>query len=230
MSGLSLLWEQPLFGIAATVIFYSAAQLLNRRFKWLHPLCITAGGLIVLLLACGIPYESYKAGGDVITFFLGPATVALAVPLYKAVKQMKGKLRAVIGGVIVGSTVGLLSAALMMWLLRGSQDVLLSMLPKSVTAPVAIELSRQLGGIPELGGVFAVLTGLLGSMVGPMLLRLVKFRGDIAIGTAIGTASHGIGTARVLRDSELQGGVSGFAMGLSCIVTPILCIPIYWLI
>jgi len=230
MSSLSLLWEQPLFGIAATVLFYTGAQLLNRRFKWLHPLFVTAGGLMLLLLLVDIPYESYKAGGDVITFFLGPATVALAVPLYKAIKQMKGKLRAIIGGVLAGSSVGLLTAALIMWLLKGSQTILLTMLPKSVTTPVAIEVSRQLGGIPELGGVFAVLTGLLGSMVGPALLRLVGFRRDIAIGTAIGTSSHGIGTARVLRDSELQGGISGFAMGLSCIVTPILCIPIYWFI
>jgi len=223
------MYAMPLFGIALTVFFYVAAQLLNKRWRWIHPLFITAGGLIAFLLACGIPYRDYKVGGDFITFFLGPATVALAVPLYKAVQRLKGEVRAVIVGVTIGSASGLLAVALLMWALDGARDTMLSMLPKSATSPIAIELSRQLGGSPELGGVFAVLTGLLGSMLGPALLRMARIRGDIAIGTAMGTSSHGIGTARLLKDSEFQGGVSGFAMGLSSIITPILCIPIYWL-
>jgi putative effector of murein hydrolase len=185
--------------------------------------------MIVLLVACNIPYENYKAGGDIVTFFLGPATVALAVPLYKSAQAMKGKIRAIVLGSAIGSLSGLLSVALLMWALNGVKDTMLAMLPKSATSPIAIELARQLGGTPELGGVFAVLTGLLGSMVGPLLLRKAGVRSDIAIGTAVGTASHGIGTARLLRDSELRGGVSGFAMGLSSIITPLLCIPIYWL-
>lgn len=223
------LYRQPLFGIAITVIFYAAAQRLNKRLTWVNPLFVTAGGLISLLLICDIPYQDYKIGGDAVTFFLGPATVALAVPLYKSARKMKGHIRAIVLGSLIGCIVGLLSAGLLVWSLHGSQDILLSMLPKSVTSPVAIEVARQLGGIPELGGVFAVLTGLLGSMLGPWLLLKAGVRSDIAIGTSIGTAAHGIGTARILRDSELQGGISGFAMGLSCIITPILCIPIYWL-
>ncbi|QMV43184.1 LrgB family protein [Cohnella cholangitidis] len=220
----------PLFGIALTVVFYAAAQLLNQWKRWVHPLFVTSGGVITFLLACGIPYRDYKVGGDIVTFFLGPVAVALAVPLYKSAQKLKGNVRTVVIGVTIGSVSGLLSVAILAWALEGSRDTLLSMLPKSTTSPIAIELSRQLGGSPEFGGVFAVLTGLLGSMLGPLLLRMIKVRGDIAIGTAMGTASHGIGTARLLRDSEVQGGVSGFAMGLSSIITPILCIPILWLI
>ncbi|KIL35512.1 LrgB [Cohnella kolymensis] len=229
MPGVEEFYRQPLFGIAITVMLYAAALRLNKRLNWLNPLLVAAGGLIVLLLICDIPYEDYKVGGDVVTFFLGPATVALAVPLYKSARKMKGRLRAIVLGSVIGCITGLLSACLLVWSLHGSRDILLSMLPKSVTSPVAIEVARQIGGIPELGGVFAVLTGLFGSIAGPWLLNKTGVHSDIAIGTSMGTAAHGIGTARILRDSELQGGISGFAMGLSCIITPILCIPIYFL-
>ena len=113
-------------------------------------------------------------------------------------------------------------------LMHGSRVLLLSMLPKSVTTPISIELSLQLGGIPALTAVFTVLAGLLGSVVGPQLLRLAGVRGDIAIGLAMGTSSHGIGTARIIRDSEFQGGASGLAMALAGIITSLLIIPIQW--
>ncbi|MFC5404878.1 LrgB family protein [Cohnella soli] len=228
MTKLDLMVSSPLFGVALTVGFYAIAQLLNRRWTWLHPLFLTAGGMIVFLALTGIPYADYKAGGDIVGFFLGPATVALAVPLYESMKRLKGKVRAVIVGVTVGSASGMLAVYLLTLVLGASRDTLLSMLPKSATSPIAIELARQLGGTPELGGVFAVLTGLLGSMLGPAFLRFARVRSDIGIGTAVGTASHGIGTARLIRESVAQGGISGFAMSLSSIITPILCIPVQW--
>jgi len=103
-----------------------------------------------------------------------------------------------------------------------------SMTPKSVTTPISIELVRQLGGVPELGAVFTVLAGLFGSIIGPTLLRSCGVRNDIAIGLAIGTSSHGIGTARIIRDSELQGATGGLAMALAGIITSILIIPLHW--
>jgi putative effector of murein hydrolase len=102
------------------------------------------------------------------------------------------------------------------------------MLPKSVTTPISIELSRQLGGTPELSAVFTVLAGLIGSVIGPMILRAFGVRRDIPIGLAMGTSAHGIGTARVVQESELQGGTAGFAMALAGIVTAILSIPVQW--
>ncbi|RXZ81655.1 LrgB family protein [Paenibacillaceae bacterium] len=221
-------YELPLFGITVTVVFYTLAQLLNRRYRWLNPLFVTAGGLMALLLLCKIPYTAYRAGGDMISFFLGPATVALAVPFYKYASKLKGKLLPIATGVAVGAVSGLASVWLFSSLLGASKDTLLSMLAKSVTAPVAIEIARTIGGTPELAGVFTVLTGLLGSMIGPLLLKRCRIRSDAAIGSAMGTSAHGIGTARILRDSELQGGISGFAMGLSSMLTPLLCVPIVW--
>jgi predicted murein hydrolase (TIGR00659 family) len=228
MKALESMYSTPLFGVGITLILYGIALAMKRRWKWLHPLLVTTSTIIVILLICDIPYKDYKVGGDVISFFLGPATVALAVPLHKAFISLKGNIARVVRGVLIGSVSGLVAVTLLYGLFGGSREILLSMLPKSSTSPVAIELARQLGGIPELGGVFAVLTGLLGSVLGPTLLRWAKIRDDIAIGTAIGTSAHGIGTARIMGDSQIQGGISGFAMGLSSIMTPILCVPLYW--
>ncbi|ACT04207.1 LrgB family protein [Paenibacillus sp. JDR-2] len=223
-------FQQPLFGITITVLFYVGAQLLNSRYKWLNPLFVTSGGIILLLLLTDIPYEAYQAGGDIITFFLGPATVALAVPFYKNFQKLRDQLMPIVIGVSAGLICGLLAVWGIVSLLHGSKQIMLTMLPKSVTTPIAIEVADLLGGTPELAGVFAVLTGLLGSMIGPMILKMLKFRSDLAIGAAMGTAAHGIGTARIMRDSEIQGGISAFAMGLSSILTPLFCIPlIYWL-
>ncbi|MBB6674424.1 LrgB family protein [Cohnella nanjingensis] len=219
---------QPLFGVSLTVAAYVAALWLNGRRRWLHPLFATTGAIIVLLLVCDIPYEQYRKGGDLITFFLGPTTVALAVPLYKAIQTMRRHLKAVAVGVTVGSAAGIAASGLVVWLLGGTREILLSMLPKSVTSPIAIEIAGQLGGTPQLAGVFTVLTGLLGSMFGPALLRLLRIRGDLAIGAAVGTAAHGIGTGRLVRESEAQAGISSMAMSLSGIITSVLCIPIYW--
>ncbi len=228
MKNLSEITQNPLFGMMVTIVVYVLSQILHRRWTWLHPLFLTSTVIILILLLCDIPYEDYYKGGELLVFFLGPATIALGVPLYKQALRIKQSLPAILAGVTAGSVMGLTSAACLVWVMKGSEEILWSMIPKSVTSPVAIELVRQLGGIPELGAVLAVLTGLLGSMFGPKLLRAAGVRLDVSIGTAIGTASHGIGTARVLKESELQGSVSGLSMGLSAIITSLLVIPLYW--
>ncbi|MCS7461151.1 LrgB family protein [Paenibacillus doosanensis] len=228
MSPDSLL-QQPLFGIALSVVCYSLALALYRKWSWLHPLFITSGLIIVFLLSANIPYEAYRKGGDMLVFFLGPATVALGIPLYKNARRIRSSLPSILGGITAGSVSALILSAAFVWSLGGSQELMVTMMPKSVTSPIALEISRQAGGIPELTAVLTVLTGLIGSMFGPGLLRLCGVHDDIALGTAIGTAAHGIGTARIIRDSELQGSVSGFAMGAAAIITSILFIPLYGL-
>ncbi|RUS46654.1 LrgB family protein [Cohnella sp. AR92] len=230
MSNWSDLTGEPIFGISLTLGAYVLALRLNRRWKWLHPLFACTGVLIVLLLAADIPYESYSEGGDLITFFLGPTTVALAVPLYKSLLSMRKHLKAVAIGVTLGSVAGLCVSSLIVMAFGGSKELLVTLLPKSVTTPIAIELSRQLGGSPQLTGVFTVLTGLLGSMFGPALLKLFRIRSDLAIGAAVGTSAHGIGTGRLARESEAQAGISGFAMSLAGMIMSILGIPLaIWL-
>jgi predicted murein hydrolase (TIGR00659 family) len=217
----------PLFGIAISVIAYTIAQRLNRRWGWLHPLFVCSGSLIVVLLLFRIPYEAYQVGGDVITILLGPATVALGVPLYKYSGLIRKHIASILTGIVVGSISGIGSAAAIVGVLGGTKEIMLSMMPKSVSSPIALEIARHLGGIPELSVVLTVLTGLLGSMFGTVCLRWFGIKDDISVGIAIGTAAHGIGTAKVVRDSELRGGLSGFAMGMTGIVTSLLFIPIY---
>lgn len=209
---------------------YLIALKLHQRWKWLHPLFVTSGGLVALLLLARIPYEAYSIGGEWIEFLLGPATVALGVPLYKQASRIKDRLASILCGITAGSLSAMASAALLVWLLGGTRELIVTMIPKSATTPISMEIIRQLGGMPELGAVLTVLTGLLGSMIGPELLKLTGVREDIPVGVAIGTSSHGIGTARVLRESELTGSVSGFAMAMTGIITSICAIPIYlWL-
>lgn len=222
--------SDPLFGVAATVIAYVLAMKLHTKWKPLHPLFVCSVSLIVLLLVCGIPYETYRAGGDLLAFFLGPATIALGVPMYKHAARLKKQLRAIAAGTFAGCLCGMTSSAFFVWAAGGSRELWLTAAPKSASSPISIELVRELGGIPELGAVLTVLTGLAGSMLGPAALRLIGVRDDVALGVAIGTSAHGIGTARLIRESELQGSASGFAMGLAGIMTSLLSIPLYWLL
>ncbi|WP_127534550.1 LrgB family protein [Paenibacillus kobensis] len=221
--------SNPVFGVSLTVMLYGCALWLKQKTGWVHPLLATSIALIGVLLLFDIPYDDYNAGGSVITFFLGPATVALAVPLYKQALRFRKQLLPVAAGALIGSLCGLVFNGLVMLWTGASHSLLLTSLPKSATSPVAIEVARMIGGRPELAAVLTVLTGLFGSVVGPRVLRLAGFRQDAAIGAGVGTASHGIGTARLFADSERQGGISGFAMALTAITTSALALPVSWL-
>lgn len=221
---------EPLFGITLTVVAYAVALKCQQKWKGIHPLLISSILIIAMLMFMQVPYEAYKKGGDYIVFLLGPATVALGVPLYKNAQRIGRSFVPIITGITVGSVSALMMSAGLVWSLGGSRELMITMMPKSVTSPVALEIARQAGGIPELTAVLTVLTGLIGSLFGPALLRLAGVREDISLGAAIGTAAHGIGTAQMIRDSELAGSISGFAMGATAIITSLLFIPLYiWL-
>ncbi|MCR8842728.1 LrgB family protein [Paenibacillus sp. SC116] len=218
-------------GIAATIGAYLLARYVQARFPWIHPILISAGLLIAIIVAADIPLEAYSAGGEWLSMLLGPATVALGVPIYKHREQIAKQFKPIMISIICGSVIGIVSVALILWLLTDVQEIILSMLPKSVSSPISIEISKVLNGIPELAAVFSVCTGLFGSVFGITILQKFGFQDDMSIGLAMGTAAHGIGTARCLANSEEQGSFSGLAMGLAGVITSILFVPIYmWLI
>jgi predicted murein hydrolase (TIGR00659 family) len=219
---------EPLFGVAITVLAYGAAKALHRRWSWAHPLFFTCLAVVVVLKLTKVSFSDYRVGGSAVQFFLSPATIALGVPLYKQWGKVRKHAGAVVAAIVAGAASGMAAAGELVRLLGGSRVVLLSMVPKSVTTPISMEVARQLGGTPELAAAFTVTAGLVGSVIGPALLRRAGVRGDLAIGAAMGTAAHGIGTARVIQESELQGGVSGLAMALAGIVTSLLAIPVHW--
>lgn len=218
--------SHPLFGVVVTITAYVLSLMVQKRLRWLHPLFLTSAVLVAFLLLAGIPYEEYRVGGDIIAFFLGPATVALGVPLYKHARRIRRNLWAVLGGITAGSVAGMASSVWFVWWLGGTREIMLSLIPKSVTSPISMDISAQLGGYPGLTASVTVLSGLLGSMFGPELLRRAGIDREVPLGTAVGTAAHGIGTARVLTENELTGSISGFSMAVAGIAVSVLSVPI----
>ncbi|WP_127584559.1 LrgB family protein [Paenibacillus koleovorans] len=226
-----LAWtSSPVFGVTVTLLAYIGALQVNKKWPRMNAMFVCCLSIIMLLLVTGIPYESYKVGGDVLVFLLGPATVALGVPLYKHSGVLLKRLKGVLAGIVAGSLTGMGCSALFVWLSGANQELLMTILPKSVTSPISMEVARLFGGIPELAAVLTVLTGLFGSMFGPLFLRLIRVSDAIAVGTAMGTAAHGIGTSRIIRESELKGSAGGFAMGAAGLITTFASIPLYWLL
>lgn len=216
--------------VGITLFAYLAAVYARKKIKRFHPLVAASVAVIVILRLCGISYESYRIGGEWIAWGLGPITVGLAIPLYRNAGTIRTMLGPVLTGISVGSAVSLAVTPLLLSMTGSSSEIILSMLSKSVTAPVSMAISERIGGSAELSACFSVLTGLVGSLAGPAFLRICGIRGDFPIGTAIGTSSHGIGTSRLMSESELQGGISGFAMAAAGVVTSLLMIPVYhWL-
>jgi predicted murein hydrolase (TIGR00659 family) len=214
----------PLFGAALTVAVYALAQALYRRTAsiWLNPVLVSIVIIIGVLLVSDISYRDYARGGDLILFFLGPAVVALAVPLYQRREHLWRRKVPILAGVFAGALASIISACGIAWLLGGSREVILSLAPKSVTTPIAIGIAERIGGIPALTAPLVVLTGCLGGVCGAEFCRLIGIRSPLATGLAVGTAAHGIGTARMLEIDRLAGTAAGLAIGLNGLATTFL--------
>ncbi len=221
---MSELTATPLFGVTLTLTVFVLAQQLYRRTGqlWLNPVLVSIVTIIGLLLAAGIPYRDYARGGELVTFLLGPAVVALAVPLYQRRLELWQRKRAILLGILAGSLASILSACGIAWLLGASREVIISIAPKSVTTPIAIGIAERIGGIPALTAPVVVMTGCLGALCGAEFCRLLGIRSPLATGLAVGTAAHGIGTARMLEIDRLGGAVAGLAIGLNGLVTTFL--------
>lgn len=219
----------PLLWIPVTITVYGIVVVLEKRFQsaLLQPLIVCAASLIALLQLLDVPYSSYSEATEPITLLLGPAIVALAIPLYRHAQSIRKTLLPVLTSIISGTVIGVALPPIIVLIFGGSDVLVLSMMPKSATTPIAMEISRALGGLPELTAIFTVLTGLIGSMIGPRVLRVFGFRDPRVIGLALGISSHAIGTARMIQESEEHGSFSGFAMALTGVCTAVLSIPFY---
>lgn len=219
------LTPSPLLGLTLTLVAYLGASWLYRRANrhpLLNPVLIAIAVLVGLLAATGTPYQTYFDGAQFVHFLLGPATVALAVPLYAHLRKVHRLLIPLLVSLFVGSSIAALTALGAGWVLGASRPVLYSLAPKSATSPVAMGIAEQIGGIPSLTAVLVILTGIIGAVTAPWLLRLLKVKDDAVGGFAIGLAAHGIGTARAFQLSEMAGAFSGLAMGLNALATAIL--------
>ena len=216
--------ETPLFGIALTLVVYLLAQHLYRRVAsvWVNPVLVSIVTVILLLKGSGIEYRAYARGGDLLLFLLGPSVVALAVPLYQRRAEIWQRKRPILIGIFAGSLASIFSASGLSWILGGSREVVLSLAPKSVTTPIAISIVERIGGVAPLTAALVVLTGCIGAVCGPEFCRLIGVASPVATGLAVGTAAHGIGTARMFEVDRLSGAVAGLAIGLNGLMTTFL--------
>ena len=215
----------PLFWLTLTLVAFQFGSWLFGRMgcnPLLNPVLTAVAILVVLLKVCGIDYQTYFRGAQFIHFLLGPATVALAIPLYREFELVRKSFAPIIITLAVGSLTAISSAVGLAWMLGGEQLILLSVAPKSVTTPIAMGISEQIGGLPSLTAVVVVLTGITGAVGGDFVLNRLKINDDNARGMAMGVASHGIGTAHALQRSRVAGAFSAMAMALNGLVTALL--------
>ncbi|WP_435199253.1 LrgB family protein [Janibacter sp. GS2] len=224
-AALDQLRDSPLTWIFVTLLAYRAGLWVKTRtggHPLAQPVVLAAGLLVALLLVLGVDYETYMGGGALIHLVLGPATVALAVPLYRQAHHLREMLLPLLVAIPVGALVSVGSAALTVRALGGSQALERTMAPKAATTPVAIAVTDQVGGIPALVAVFTIVAGMLGAVFGPALLDRLRVRDPRIRGLAVGASSHGIGTSRSLHDDAVEGAFAGLAMGLTALVTSVL--------
>jgi predicted murein hydrolase (TIGR00659 family) len=225
-TSLAAIWvylsASPLTGLTMTLIAYGMAQRLYRYANanpLLNPVVVAVFLLIASLLLTDTPYQDYFAGGQYVHFLLGPATVALAVPLYRQFSKVRDLWLPLSITLLAGVIIGALSSIYIARLLGASAQTQLSLAPKSVTAPVAMGISDKIGGLPSLTAALVVVTGIIGAILGTKLFNLMRIRDDSTKGIAMGITAHGIGTARAFQVSPEMGAFSGLAMALSTFTT-----------
>ena len=214
----------PLLGLTATLLAYQLAFSIYRR-SGMHPIAnpvlIAVVILAAVLTVSGTPYETYFEGAQFVHFLLGPATVALALPLFEQRARVKRLALPLLAGLVAGVVVAVVSATAIALALGASMQTVLSLAPKSVTTPIAMGISERIGGLPSLTAALVILTGIVGAMCARPLLDWVGVRGHDARGFALGVASHGIGAARAFQVSEEMGAFAGLGMGMSALLTSI---------
>ncbi len=222
----------PIFGVGISILAFTLSSYIAKRTKimLLNPLLVAMLFVVGILLIFDIDYETYNLGGQMITFFLGPATVVLAVPLYKQRELLKGNLAPILVGILVGSVAGILFVVLAGRLLGLDRLLVASLVPRSTTTPIAMEISILLEGNPSLTAIFVSITGISGYMFGEKILTLFGVRNPIAKGISIGTASHAVGTAKAMEIGEVEGAMSSLAIGVAGIVTVLVVPGILWLL
>lgn len=225
------LFDNPAFGMVLTILLFSFGSWLHGRIRtvrslsFLNPFVIAVISGMLIIGLTGIPLESFNKGGQFLNFFLGPLVVVLAVPIYRSRQLIRLHALPILGAVITASFVSITSVVWLSRLLGLDDGIIRSMMGKSTTTPIAMELAAMTGGDESLAILGVTLTGILGSMMGKQLFALLKIRHPLAQGLALGSTSHAIGTAEAFSIGATEGAMSGLAMGISGIVS-VLWLPI----
>ena len=231
-SGVVYLSTTPLLGLTITLVVYQCAYWIYRRAGFnplLNPVALAVATLVLLLTLTGTPYQTYFDGAQFVHFLLGPATVALAIPLYAQLGKLKLLLLPLLAALLAGALTAIVSAVGIAWLLGASRTTLISLAPKSVTTPIAMGITEKMGGLPSLTAVLVVSTGIIGAVTAKYVLDFLRVRDHSVRGFAVGVAAHGIGTARAFQVSEEAGAFAGLGMGLNGLATALLFPLLVWL-
>lgn len=229
---MGILTENTLFGIIISLLAFEAGLLIYKKTKFplFNPLLIAIALVISFLLVFNIDVDIYNKGGQFINMFLGPATVVLAVPLYKQLNLLKKYLLPILVGILLGSSIGISSVILLANIFGFEKVLTISLLSKSVTTPIGIEITKQLGGLAPVTVLSIIISGIIGSILGPLLCKKFKINNKVAIGIAIGTASHAVGTSKALELGETEGAMSSLSIGIAGIMTVFLAPTFYALL
>jgi len=215
----------PLLGLTLTLVAYLAASRIHQRcggHPLANPVLLAVATLVGLLWLTDTPYRTYFDGAQFVHFLLGPATVALAIPLHAQLPRLRRMAMPLLLALLIGSLTAAVSAVAIGALLGGRRATLLSLAPKSVTTPIAMGIAERTGGLPSLTAVLVILTGVLGAILARYIYRALHIDDDAQRGFALGIAAHGIGTARAFQESEQMGAFAALAMGLNGLLTALL--------
>ena len=216
--------HHPLFAFGLTLGSYQLAMAAYERTRWvfLQPVLVSMALVIGSLWLLDIGFEEYRRHSELLTLFLGPATVALAVPLFMNLKRIRLLFWPVLITLVLAGVVATVLGVGLGWLFGVDQQMLMTLAPKSVTSPIAMLVADQIGGIAALAAVFVMITGVIGAIVGPSILRLCRVHHPAAQGMALGITAHAVGTARALQESDECGAFAALAMSLMGVITAVL--------
>lgn len=216
--------ENKYFGIVLTVLAFEIGKWINAKTKnpLVNPLLVAILLIIGFLKVTNIPYETYKMGGDFITFFIGPATVAMVLDLYNNIDLLKSNLMPVFVGIILGSIFSLVFTVIITKFIGIDRELIVSLLPQSVTTAIAISLSEEYAGLVALTAIVVVIRGITGAVIAEPTMKIFKVSDPVAQGVSIGTSSHAVGTSEARKLGKAQGGFSGLSVAVAGIVTAVM--------
>ena len=217
--------RSAVWGVLLTLAAFALGTLLNRRAgkAILNPLLLGSIFVIVFLSVLHIPYADYKASAAPVNYLLLPATVSLAIPLYEKLDLLRKNAAAILAGITVGTLLSLGSAFVLALVLKLEHIQYVTLLPKSVTTAISMDVSAELGGIAALTGAIVILTGIAGNLLAESVCKWFHITDPIAKGIGIGTSSHAIGTSKALQMGEVEGAMSGLAIAVAGVLTAVLC-------
>ena len=228
MSNLHQIMTSSLFSIMICLFAFEVGILINKKTKVaiFNPLLIAIALVIIYLIGFKISYKEFNRGGQFITDLLQPATVVLAVPLYKQINLLKKHLVPILSGIFIGSGVGIVYIFFLSYFLKLNPELIKSLMPKSITTPIGMQVSQSLGGNVPVTVVAIIVTGITGAIVYPFILKIFKIKNPVAVGVSLGTCSHAVGTSKALTMGETQGAMSSLSIGVAglsvVILAPIL--------